>query len=121
MSVQRMREQLAIIHIGKEIREQNIEETGVTITKSNPRTGIRLECIHPKFENGKVSRTAEKSFGPWAAKLFNSLPPKIKLEVQNKDTFNASVKKLCKDLDDFPFLGPHQENSIVTRIRSIKY
>ena len=114
-SVQRRREQIMLLHLGSEIRDKRLGEIGIRITSQNNRTGIRIETEN--FDPRKTSSVTDKSFSARATQLFNSLPPEIKLQVFSKPKYNSAVKALCGSLNDFPFIIPYRENSIIHQLK----
>ena len=116
-SIQRSREKLALLQIGKEIRTKKLHEIGIKIEKDNARTGIRLSITAPKYGHRKSQTLLEKSFPNWGCDLFNALPYSVKQTVLNKQIFSECVSELCHSLADTPFLTPHKENSILSRLK----
>ena len=117
LSVQRRREQIALINIGNVIRDHKLTNIGLEVERFNSRTRIRLKRIIVHHNIQKLKTTEEKMFGPWAMSLFNCLPSQIKLSVENKPYYNQKVKLLCKSLDDSPWMGTFEENSVIARIQ----
>ena len=116
-SIQRAREKLALLQIGKEIRTKKLHEIGIKIEKENARTGIRLSITAPKYDHRKPQTLLEKSFPNWGCDLFNALPYHIKQNAINKQFFSKCVSDLCHTLADTPFSTPHKENSILSRLK----
>ena len=108
-----------VLFIGREIRNNTIEQLGVAEERTNPRTGLRIKAVLPDFKNAKIKCNAEKSYASRAAKLFTVIPPKIRLNVKNEARYNKEINELCKNLPDTPLAGLYNENSIAYRVRQI--